>query len=108
MNALRRFFGAYGLGWRMCRLSATRVVVSCAACAAYERLAAFFGAYGLGWRMCRLSATRVVVICAVCAAYERLAAFFRRAPVHFAAPAARPLSPLPPTAPVLRQADKKL
>ncbi len=60
----------------MCRLTATRVVVMCAAYAAYERLAALFGVSKLGWSMCRLTATRVVVMCAAYAAYERLAALF--------------------------------
>ena len=51
---------AYKLYWSMCRLTATRVVVMCAACAAYERLAALFGVSKLGWSVCRLTATRVV------------------------------------------------
>ncbi len=57
---------AYKLYWSMCRLTATRVVVMCAACAAYERLTALFGVCGVGWSMCRLTATRVVVMCATC------------------------------------------
>ncbi len=32
---------AYKLGWSLCRLTATNVVVMCTAYAAYERLAAF-------------------------------------------------------------------
>ena len=40
MNALRRWFGAGELDWSVCRLTATKVAVSCAACAAYERLTA--------------------------------------------------------------------
>ena len=50
----------------MCRLTATRVVVMCAAYAAYERLAALFGVSKLGWSVCRLTATKVVVRCATC------------------------------------------
>ena len=37
---------AYKLGWSMCRLTATGVVVMCAAYAAYERLTALFGVCG--------------------------------------------------------------
>ena len=37
---------AYKLYWSMCRLTATRVVAWCAACAAYERLTALFGVCG--------------------------------------------------------------
>ena len=54
--------------------AATGVVVMCAACVAYERLAALFGVSKLGWSVCRLTATGVVVMCAAYTVYGKAGA----------------------------------